>query len=142
MEPDLTELETIDALKKLPLTSRDYVKLVDRYLAPYQLNSSLYYYLIKLHAYGDLPQETLVQLTHLNASNVTRAVKKLLDLHYLTKKENPADRRAYLLSLTADGEKMYPIIKQCLQKVNEEFLSPLSAPEQKQFIALVNRLSQ
>ncbi len=133
--------EKIDLLKQLPLISRNYVKLIDRYLTPYQLSSSLYYYIVKLHEFGDLPQETLVQLTGINASNVTRAIKKLSELHYIEKKENPQDHRAYLLSLTKEGEEMYPIIENCLKKVQAEFLSPLSEEEQEKFVAFINLLA-
>lgn len=137
MEPSVTE---IDLLKKIPLISRHYVKLIDRALAPYQLSSSLYYYIVKLHEFGDLPQERIVQLTGINASNVTRAVQKLIDLHYLTKKENPEDRRGHLLSLTEEGEKMYPIIANCLADVHKEFLAPLSQEEQEIFIKSIQKL--
>lgn len=134
------ELETIESLKKLPLVSRDYTKQIDRFLAPYQLNSSLYYYLLKLHAYGDMPQEELVRLTSLNPSNVTRAVKKIQELDYVTKKTNPDDGRGYVLTLTETGTSLYPVIKECLQKANAAFLSPLTDTEQQQLIALINRL--
>ena len=132
---------TIDTLKKLPLVDRKYIKLIDRYLAPYQLNSSLYYYIVKLYDFGDLPQDRLVQLTGINASNVTRAIQKLSDLNYLTKKENPQDRRSVVLSLTAEGEKMYPIITDCLKRIHDEFLAPLTKEEQQQFIEFIERLA-
>lgn len=136
-----SENERIDSLKRLPLVSRDYIRLIDRYLIPYQLNSSLYYYIVKLYEFGDLPQDRLVQLTGINASNVTRAIQKLSDLGYLTKKENPEDRRGFLLSLTTEGEKMYPVIKECLKKVHDEFLAPLTKKEQQLFIEIIDRLA-
>lgn len=130
-----------DTLRMLPLVSRDYVKLIDRYLIPYQLNSSLYYYIVKLYEFGDLPQDRLVQLTGVNASNVTRAIQKLSDLNYLAKKENPEDRRGFLISLTTEGKKMYPIISDCLIKIQSEFLAPLTKEEQHQFVNIINRLA-
>nr|WP_244925821.1 MarR family transcriptional regulator [Enterococcus xiangfangensis] len=142
----MTELQhaisEIDTLKQLPVVSRRYIKLIDNYLAPYQLNSSLYYYILKLHDFGDLPQEKLVQLTGVNASNVTRAIQKLMDNQYILRKENPEDRRGYLLSLTEEGGKMYQVILAALQKANEAFLAPLTPEEQRSFIAAVNKLSE
>ncbi|MDT2758184.1 MarR family winged helix-turn-helix transcriptional regulator [Enterococcus xiangfangensis] len=135
-------ISEIDTLKQLPVVSRRYIKLIDNYLAPYQLNSSLYYYILKLHDFGDLPQEKLVQLTGVNASNVTRAIQKLMDNQYILRKENPEDRRGYLLSLTEEGSKMYQVILAALQKANEAFLAPLTPEEQRSFIAAVNKLSE
>lgn len=138
MENDKNES---DSLKQLASVSRRYIKLVDNYLAPHQLNSSLYYYILKLHVYGDLPQEKLVQLTGVNASNVTRAIKKLIDSQYLKRKENPNDRRGYVLSLTQEGHAIYPIIIEALQQANIAFFAPLNAEEQKSFIDSLNKLS-
>ncbi|MGX7204098.1 MarR family winged helix-turn-helix transcriptional regulator [Enterococcus pingfangensis] len=135
-------ISEIDTLKQLPVVSRRYIKLIDNYLAPYQLNSSLYYYILKLHDFGDLPQEKLVQLTGVNASNVTRAIQKLMDNQYVLRKENPEDRRGYLLSLTEEGSKMYQVILAALQKANETFFAPLTLEEQTTFIAAVNKLSE
>ncbi len=131
-----------DSLKKLPAVSRKYVKLIDDYLAPYQLNSSVYYYLLKLHDFGDLPQEQLVQLTGVNASNVTRGIQKLVENQYVERKENPHDRRGHLLSLTKAGHDMYEVITEALQKANRDFFAPLSTAEQITFIETINKLSQ
>jgi Transcriptional regulators len=131
-----------DSLKQLPVASRRYIKLIDNNLAPYQLNSSTYYYLLKLHDFGDLPQEKLVQLTGVNASNVTRAVKKLMDSHYIERKKNPKDRRGYVLSLTNQGKEMYAVIIQALLKANEAFFAPLTIEEQAAFIGIINKLNK
>ncbi|MDT2676643.1 MarR family transcriptional regulator [Enterococcus dongliensis] len=136
------EISKTDALKQLPIVSRKYIKLIDNYLAPYQLNSSLYYYILKLHDFGDLPQEKLVQLTGVNASNVTRAIQKLMDSQYVLRKENPEDRRGYVLSLTATGKEMYQVISEALQKANTVFFAPLTSEEQTAFIATINKLSE
>ncbi len=136
------EISKTDALKQLPIVSRKYIKLIDNYLTPYQLNSSLYYYILKLHDFGDLPQEKLVQLTGVNASNVTRAIQKLMDSQYVLRKENPEDRRGYVLSLTATGKEMYQVISEALQKANTVFFAPLTSEEQTAFIATINKLSE
>lgn len=62
--------------------------------------------------------------------------------HYTREKlENPLDRRAYLLSLTKEGKDIYPVIENCLKKVQTEFLSPLSEEEREKFIAFINLLT-
>ncbi|BCA86478.1 transcriptional regulator [Enterococcus saigonensis] len=138
MDHDCNE---IDILKKLPTVSRQYIQLIDRYLMSYELNSSLYYYILKLYDFGDLPQEKLVQLTGVNASNVTRALQKLMDSNYVIRKENPSDRRGYLLSLTPKGREMYHIILNNLKLVNEMFLQPLTPEEQNVFITAIHKLN-
>ncbi|WP_125702432.1 MarR family winged helix-turn-helix transcriptional regulator [Lacticaseibacillus daqingensis] len=137
-----TGANDIDFLKDLPALSRRYVQILDQTLARYDLSGSLYYYLIKLHEFGDLPQERLVQLTGVNASNVTRAVQRLTGLGYLTKKANPKDRRGFVLSLTPQGTTLYPVVLECLQTAQAQFLAPLTAAERQQFQLILQRLAQ
>lgn len=136
------DFRTIDGLKDLPALSRQYTKQLDQTLRQYGLSSSLYYYLIKLHEFGDLPQERLVQLTGVNPSNVTRAIVQLVQLGYVTKAENPDDRRGFVLSLTEPGRKLYPALLECLATAQGQFLAPLAATEQAQFLALLQKLAQ
>lgn len=136
----MTSLDNIDILKSLPSVSRKYLKIIDQNLVPYQLSSSLYYYITKLHDFGDLPQDKLVQLTGLSASNVTRAIQKLIALGYIKKAENPEDRRGFLLSLTNKGKDIYPVIKQALHIVHDQFLSPLTLLEKEQFKKIIKKL--
>lgn len=131
-----------DALKDLPALSRKYTQTLDTTLAPLGLSSSLYYYLLKLHEFGDLPQERLVQLTGVNASNVTRAVAQLVQQGYLTKRKNPKDGRGFVLALTPEGTAICPAILDELHAAQAQFLAPLATQEQNQFIALLQKLAR
>ncbi|MCY8856547.1 MULTISPECIES: MarR family winged helix-turn-helix transcriptional regulator [Bacillus subtilis group] len=137
----MSEVNEMDLLKWLQIMRRYYIKKLDQKLISHHLNSSLYYYIVKLFEFGDLPQEKIVQLTGVNPSNVTRAIKKLIELNFICKKENPNDRRGFLLSLTKAGEKMYPTIMESIEEVNNEFLSSLSQKERKYFIESINKLA-
>lgn len=136
----MSEINEMDLLKWLQIIQRKYAKKLDQKLISHHLSSSLYYYIVKLFEFGDLPQEKIVQLTGVNPSNVTRAIKKLIELNIIIKKENPNDRRGYLLSLTEEGKKMYPTIKKSLEEVNNDFLSSLPQKERKYFIESINKL--
>ena len=129
-----------DVLKNLPSLSRKYLKLIDQKLAAYQLSSSTYYYIIKLYEFGDLTQDKLVQLTGLNASNVTRAIQKLIFLDYIKRIQNPEDRRGFILSLDDKGDQLYPIIQSILLQVKDELLETLNSKEKEQFITLIKKL--
>ena len=131
-----------DALKDFPALSRQYTQTLDTALAPLGLSSSLYYYLLKLHEFGDLPQERLVQLTGVNASNVTRAIAQLVQQDYLTKRKNPKDGRGFVLALTAQGAAICPAILDRLATAQAQFLTPLAPQERNQFVALLQKLAQ
>lgn len=137
----MSEINEKDLLKWLQVIRQSYIKKLDHKLIPYHLNSSLYYYIVKLFEFGDLPQEKIVQLTGVNPSNVTRAIKKLIDLNIIFKKENPNDRRGFLLSLTKEGEKLYPTIIESIEEVNNDLLSSFSQKERKHFIESIKKIA-
>lgn len=134
------ENETIDLLKSISSINRKYINLVDQNLAQYELSSSTYYYIVKLYELGDLPQDKIVQLTGINASNVTRAIQKLLVLKYILKIENPKDRRKYFLSLTNKGRSMYQVIQKTLNEANTTLFQKLTSQEQKEFIYIISKI--
>lgn len=88
------EQKTESNLKWLGKLSRDYHKELDLELAPLRLNATNYYFIMKIHDHGGLPQEKLITLTGLNGSNVTRTTQKLIDLGFVIKeKKRPRSER-------------------------------------------------
>lgn len=128
-------------LKWLAKLSRDYQKELDQELAPLKLNSSNYYFIVKIHDYDGLPQEKLIVLTGLNGSNVTRTTQKLIDLGFVTKEKNDQDRRGFLLTLTDEGKALYPEVIEKVERARTNFLSLLTSEEQERFEELLGKLS-
>ncbi|KRL41627.1 hypothetical protein FD01_GL002123 [Lacticaseibacillus manihotivorans DSM 13343 = JCM 12514] len=131
-----------DPLKDLAALSRRYTQILDQTFSRYGLSSSLYYYLIKLHDFGDLPQERLVQLTGVNPSNVTRAVAQLVQLGFVLKRPNPDDRRGFVLALTDSGTAICPALLDGLAFAQKQFLAPLTAKERAQFESILQKLAE
>ncbi|MFC4772592.1 MarR family winged helix-turn-helix transcriptional regulator [Enterococcus hermanniensis] len=127
-------------LKWLGKLTREYQKELDQVLIPLHLNSSNYYFIMKIHDHGRLPQEKLVALTGLNGSNVTRTVQKLIDQGFVVKEKNEQDRRGFLLALTSVGEKIYDQVVIAVKKAQAIFYSKLTVDEQKIFEQLLGKL--
>lgn len=128
-------------LKWLAKITRDYNKELDRELAPLQLNSSNYYFIVKIHDHDGLAQEKLITLTRLNSSNVTRTTQKLIDLGFVTKEKNDQDRRGFLLTLTDEGKTVYTEVIEKVDRAQANFLSSLTSEEQETFEELLGKLS-
>ncbi|MDO2410924.1 MarR family transcriptional regulator [Enterococcus faecium] len=62
-------------------------KELDQALAPLKLNSTNYYFIVKIHDYHQLKQEELIKLTGLDGSNVTRTIQKLTKMGLVTKEK-------------------------------------------------------
>lgn len=67
------------------------------------LSPEQYFIIMKLHESGPLPQGDLVEVALDDGPNVSRLVERLAVAGLLERSENPRDRRARVLDLTAAG---------------------------------------
>lgn len=75
---------------------------------------------------------------HCDASNITGIIDRLVAQGLVTRRESEQDRRAKLLQLTAEGQK---VIERITEQLPAELgCNRLSAAEQSGFHALVSRL--
>lgn len=133
--------KNIDILKWLGISSRLYNVKLDKELKKYDLNSSLYYYIIKIHAHPGITQEKLGNLIYLNPSNITRAINQLIKLGYIKKSENKADKRTSILYLTEKGKEIYPLILDIVTSVQKELLDVIEEEEQELFIEQIKKIA-
>lgn len=126
--------ENINIMKWLGIASRMHNLTLDRKLKPYRLNSSLYYYIIKVYNMPNITQDKLVSLVYLNPSNVTRAVNQLINLGYLIKTQSKEDKRTSVLNLTEEGKRICPEILNIINESQKELLKILPTEEQDIFL--------
>lgn len=131
-----------DLYKLLGSLTKMLQQELDRYLIKLEINSSNYYFLVKLKTYGQLTQEQLVSLTDLNASNVTRALRKLEQRGIVQRLDNPKDKRSNLWKLTERGTELACEINQILVKVEKNFMASLSTADRQAFVKLSQVLYQ
>lgn len=111
--------------KWLAIADRHFKMTLDRELKPLHLNASNYYYLLRLNERPGMSQESLISLMYLNPSNITRAIQQLVQLGYVIKTNDPADRRSVHLTLTAAGQALVPKIQQLLKRLNQQVATVL-----------------
>ncbi len=67
--------------------------------------------------------------------------QRLLAKNLISRKDDPKDRRRTLLSLTPEGEAMVERLVPQGKQVTAETLDPLTPDEQKQFLALIAKIT-
>lgn len=137
----MTYKDDIDILKWLGISSRLYSVKLDKELKKYNLNSSLYYYIVKIYANPGITQEKLSNLVYLNPSNITRAINQLIKLDYIKKSENKTDKRTSILNLTKKGKEIYPSILDTINSVQKELLDVIEENEQELFIEQIKKIA-
>jgi DNA-binding MarR family transcriptional regulator len=73
---------------------------------------------------------------------VTRAVDRLVGSGLVVRKEDSADRRRVILTLTSRGQKVYAELEQVRRDMERDFLSVLSPDELRVFHAALDKLEE
>ena len=125
--------EPDELISRVNILARQIQHDLDLRLAPTGLNASNYYFILKLGSVDDMRQDTLFKKIHLNASNVTRRLAQLITLGLVTKEKAADDKRAWVISLTADGRALVPHVSQIVAEYEAELTAKLAAADKVKF---------
>jgi DNA-binding MarR family transcriptional regulator len=128
LQPDLTgNAETL----------HNILKLANRLMAPFstflahqhRISLNEFRVMMLVGFYGTTASHELVELTGVNAMSISRAVATLEKNGRVTTVPDPANRRRKRLTLTAEGEKLFRIMRPSTDLVAEYLLSDLKDHE-------------
>ncbi|MEV1061887.1 MarR family transcriptional regulator [Streptomyces sp. NPDC050263] len=106
-----------------------------------EITSPQFAVLNALVAEPGLDQRTVGERVGLDRSTVAEVISRLIRRGLLDKVRDPQDGRRFLLRLTEDGLRTHRKLTVRTARMNQVFLSPLSAAEQTQFLELIQRVS-
>lgn len=92
--------------------------------------------------FGPLSATELGTRTSLDPDKITRAVDVLVQRSYVIRKDDEADRRRVVLTLSAKGRRVYDKIEMAAGAMEAEFLSVLTAEENRALLAALIKLEQ
>jgi DNA-binding MarR family transcriptional regulator len=87
-----------------------------------------------------LSQRDLTALARMDRTTMTEVVNKLEGLGYVRRERNTADRRKYLITVTAEGGRVLGEALARLDKAETEFLASLTPIERSLLNNMVGRL--
>lgn len=91
-----------------------------------------------------ISQKELSNLLYIGKSTTTKAVKNLMDSGYITREQDPDDKRYYRLYLTEKGKQVAPKIEATFLEMIDIFTKDLSGNEGEQTLnglkKILNRL--
>jgi len=96
--------------------------------------------MVRLHTEGALSQNHLGRLVHTDAATTKGVVDRLIDRGWLCSTPSTVDRRRLNISLTARGEEFIKYAIMMAGTISSETLKPLNSVEQRQLLALLDRL--
>jgi DNA-binding MarR family transcriptional regulator len=93
-------------------------------------------------AFGPLSATELGGRTSLDPDKITRSVDGLVERGYVIRKDDEADRRRVVLTLSAKGRRVNDKIEMIAGAMEAEFLSVLNAEENKALRSALTKLEQ
>ena len=94
-----------------------------------------------LEAGGAMPQGRLGQALRVHPSNLVAVIDGLEALGLVVRRRDPADRRRYLVELTAKGARRLAQAERATEQVERELLAPLDGEERRRLHAYLARLA-
>lgn len=110
-------------------------------LIPLDLHTSQYMFILQIYQHGSIPQDDLMNVIHIDKSNVTRTLQKLIQKGLVQRKRCPEDQRAYVVSLTEKGKTLYKPIFEAEFRRNAVMLANLSTDEKTELYYLLDKIS-
>ncbi|MGX4763890.1 MarR family winged helix-turn-helix transcriptional regulator [Holzapfeliella sp. JNUCC 72] len=129
-----------DMLPLFSLLSRKFQNQLNQNLKPFQLNSTNYFFFLKVAKERQIKQEVLIQDTSINASNVTRQLKHLIDLDLVYKQQDFVDRRTAIIALTEKGARIYPQVDNVITQTTRSLTWGLTPTERRMLTQLLTKL--
>jgi DNA-binding MarR family transcriptional regulator len=93
-----------------------------------------------LGRFGAMTANSVVERTAMDKVRVSRAVTRLLELGYITRRTDPLDRRRAILDLTPSGQNVYKQIVPRALQVETDLLQALNPDERAAFEAAISKL--
>jgi DNA-binding MarR family transcriptional regulator len=98
-------------------------------IAPLGLRARHLVALTHLSDHGPSPQQTLLEVLGLDASNLVALLNELEDASLIVRSRDRSDRRRGIIELSAEGERMLAEVDRALEAVDDEMLASLSDEE-------------
>lgn len=138
----MTHKETdADFVQQVAILNLVIVTQISEDLAPYEVNATNYFYVMKIGEEPGITKSVLNQLVYLNSSTITRAVNQLTKKGLIKQVVNPNDRRATQLYLTEKGTRLNRGIDRYIGQLNTELMNRL-APNDEAFFKHIVQLRQ
>ncbi len=107
----------------------------EQVLAAHRVRPRQYFMLLVLRDEGPMPQHALGQRLGIDRTTTMQLVQALADAGIVDRRDDPADRRVYRLSLSADGRRLTATLEGQIKRAEHLLLAPLPIEERSAFAA-------
>ncbi|MBU3001904.1 MarR family winged helix-turn-helix transcriptional regulator [Paraglaciecola arctica] len=139
---DVVDLKQFIPYKMVHLAAKISVELSKIYKQEFDVSIPEWRVLAQLALHKELYSKDIGELTAMDKSKVSRAVKVLEDKNYLRRKIDEHDNRAAYLALTSQGLAIYQKIAPKALQWEKQLIDALETSEHKKLIKILDQLEQ
>ncbi len=107
--------------------------LEDNYSLKYNINGDSWRFMAMLASSAPISAKKLGETLDMDQVQVTRALNKLLDNGYISRRTDPRDRRKVILNLSKNGAEVYQAIATMAKDLETRLLSKVPKDAQENF---------
>ncbi|MCM3629661.1 MarR family winged helix-turn-helix transcriptional regulator [Paenibacillus glycanilyticus] len=109
-------------------------------LAPYQIGSGQYIFLMAIASGQPVTQKALSEKLFIDKTTTAKAIAKLEAEGYVRREPDPADNRYHLLYLTEAGHEVVPKVQEALSRIKNKTRSGISDEEYDLLLRLLKKV--
>lgn len=128
--------------KYISITARKGLVHLKLPLEELGVTTGQYMYLIVLCEQEGLSQEHLAELVGINKSTTAKVISQLMEEGFVTREQDPEDKRGYKVYPTKKARAIYPKIIKLLKEWNEKLLDGISEDERDTLYRLLDKVEQ
>ncbi|MCD4794975.1 MAG: MarR family winged helix-turn-helix transcriptional regulator [Bacteroidales bacterium] len=121
-------------------TWHSLTKMYNRIAAKYDASQTVAYILVNIDKEGT-PATHIAARLGMEATSLSRVLKKMEDQQYIFKKVDKSDKRIMKIFLTSLGVEKRKIVKQILIDFNKKVLTKISKEEMRIFYKVINTIN-
>ncbi|MCF8474342.1 MAG: MarR family transcriptional regulator [Emcibacter sp.] len=114
--------------------------LEDNYSLKYNITGDSWRFMAMLACSAPISAKILGEHLGMDQVQVTRALSKLIENNYISRRTDPKDRRKVILNLSKRGVEVYQEIVMMAKDLEQKLMEDLSSEEQEKFRGILNRL--
>lgn len=118
-----------------------YSKASSRAMSNYDMTPEQYGTIHRLSLKDGISQKKLAELNSRDQTSTGKIIDKLEQKKLVVRAPDPADRRAVLLYLTAEGQALAKELEPILQLVHQQATAQIPEEELFQFVQVLNKIS-
>jgi DNA-binding MarR family transcriptional regulator len=113
-------------------------KLADRRFAEIGITRVQWQAMANLRRLGPMTQAALADVMEVETATIARLIDRLEAAGWVARHPDPGDRRVKLVSMTAKAQAIMEDVAAIGQKLREDMLVDLSAPEREQLVEMLS----